>query len=159
MTEFSVTTTIRRPLEIVVAAMMNADNQVFWMRDLESFEVVKGAPGETGAVARLHYLQKGRRYVMEDRLIYCEPGKKYVSRVSGDYVSAEVEINLAGAGSETGVSIRWQGTARTLLLKLILPLQRKKMIRQTREDIEVFKRLVEERGAVFSKGVENENPE
>lgn len=37
---------------------------------------------------------------MEDTLIYCEPGKKYVSQVTGDSLTATVETKLHSLGNE-----------------------------------------------------------
>ena len=83
MTIFKVSTIINQPVDIVVRALMNPDNFPYWTTDLEKFEVIKGKPGEVGSIGHLHYLQKGRPYVMEDKLIYADPGKKYVSDVTG----------------------------------------------------------------------------
>jgi hypothetical protein len=46
------------------------------MANLEKFEVIKGKIGEIGSIARFHYYEKGRSYIVEDRLEYYEPGKK-----------------------------------------------------------------------------------
>ena len=90
MTEFEVNTVINKPVEIVVAALMNPNNFIHWQTDLEKFEVIERKPGEVGSIAHLHYSQKGRSYIMEDKMIFCEPGKKYVSQVSGDVITAKV---------------------------------------------------------------------
>jgi len=42
---------------------------------------------------------------MEDKLIYCEPGKKYISLVTGDVITARVETNLISYGNKTEMSM------------------------------------------------------
>ena len=158
MTEFRIDITIHRSPDIVDRALQNPDNHTCWTRYLEKFEVISGTPGKAGSVAHLHYRQKGHSYVLEDRLLYCDPGKKYVSRVSGDFIIAEVEINLDPSGNNTKMSIRWTGKGKSLLLKLMLPLQRRKMIRQSLEELETFKKLVEERGENFGAPAVKEKP-
>lgn len=150
MTAFEVHTVINQPVNIVVEALMNPENHPYWTTDLDRFEVIKGKGGEVGSIAHLHYVQKGRSYVMEDKLVYCEPGKKYVSQVTGDFLSAEVETLLTARGNETEMRIKWSGEGKKPVLKLLLPLLRTKLIKLAKSDMETFKRLVETRGADFT---------
>ena len=150
MMEFEVNTVINKPINIVVDALMNPDNFVHWQTDLEKFEVIERTPGEVGSIAHLHYSQKGRSYIMEDKMIYCEPGKKYVSEVSGDAIYAKVETTLQPMGEKTKINLQWSGKGKIFLLKLLLPLIKGKMIRQSKKELETFKHLVETRGSDFS---------
>ena len=149
--KFKVSTTIEKPVGIVVGALMNPDNFPYWTTDLVRFEVVSGKAGEAGSVGRLHYMQNGRSYIMEDRMIYCEPEKKYVSQVSGDVIEAKVETLLNPIGDKTEMTVTWEGKGKILFLKLFLPLMKGTMIRQSRMELEKFKKLVEEKGSNFSE--------
>ena len=153
MTEFKVSTVINKPIKIVVDALMNPDNFVHWQTDLVKFEVIERKPGEVGSIAHLHYSQKGRSYIMEDKMIYCEPGKKYVSQVSGDVITAKVETTLHSMGKKTKINLRWSGKGKIFLLKLILPLLKGKMIKQSNKELETFKHLIETRGSNFSENI------
>ena len=134
---------------------MNPDNFPYWQKDLKKFEIIKRTPGEVGSIGHLHYSQKGRSYVMEDKLIYCEPGKKYISQVSGDAMTARVETTLQSLDGKTEMSLKWSGKGKIFLLKLLLPFLRKKMIIQSRKELETFKHLVETRGSDFNKSPKN----
>jgi hypothetical protein len=149
MVSFAVTTRINRPGDVVVKALLEPSNQPYWTSYLERFETISGNPGEVGSVARLHYMQKGRSYIMEDRLIHCEPGKKYISEVSGDAIQARVEIILQAAENGTDLSINWSGRGKTWITRLLLPLLRKKLIKHARSDLERFRDLVETKGISF----------
>jgi hypothetical protein len=153
MVKFEIQTDINQPPDIINSALMNPENAVYWTKYLERFEVVKGKPGEAGAVGRLHYLQKGRRYVMEDVLEYCDPGKKYVSRVSGPAITARVVTTLKEIDGKTRMKIVWDGKAEKLILKLLLPLFKKKMIREAQGELETFKNLIESYGIDFSRSI------
>lgn len=155
MTNFKISTITNQPIDIVVKALMNPHNFVHWTTDLEKFEVIKGKPGEVGSIAHLHYSQKGRSYVMEDKLIHCEPGKKYISQVSGDALTAKVETTLHSSGDKTEMSLQWAGKGKIFFLKLLLPLLRSKMIKQSKKELETFKQLVETRGSDFNESPEN----
>lgn len=152
MTKFEVSTTINKPSDIVAKSLNNQDNFTYWQTDLEKFEVVKGGPNQVGSIGRLHYRQKGQSYIMEDKLIYCEPGKKYISEVTGDALFAKVETTLKSQGDKTEMTIKWEGKAKILLLKLLFPFIRRKMVNQAKKELDTFKQLVEERGFNFKNG-------
>ncbi len=149
MPEFNISIHINQPPDIVHKAFINPDNSVKWMTDLEKFEVVKGKADEAGAIARLHYRQKGSSYIMEDRLEYCEPGRIYVSRVSGDAITARVETAINPSGNGTEISISWSGKGKLLPFKLMLFFLRGRLVNQAKAELEKFKSLVETHGARF----------
>ena len=128
---------------------MEPANAPFWTSDLEKFEVVKGDPGLTGSIAHLHYRQGGRPYIMEEVLEYAEPGRRYVSRVSGNGVAARVETMIEPSASRTELTVFWSGTGKSIIAKLLFPFLRGMMLRRARADLETFKNLVETHGAHF----------
>ena len=90
-----------------MAVILDPEQVVHWTSDLERFEVVSGKPGEVGSTARLHYREGGRAYVMQDVLLEADPLRRYVSQVSGEALSAQVETTLARQqGGGTRVNVR-----------------------------------------------------
>jgi uncharacterized protein YndB with AHSA1/START domain len=134
---------IARPPEAVTAVMLDASRMVQWTSDLERFEVVEGKGGEAGAIARLHYVQGGNRYVMQDELLSVEPNRRYLSRVSGDALTATVETTLVPVDGGTQMTIRWSGSGKLLLVRLMLPFMRRRIARQALADLTKLKNLVE----------------
>jgi hypothetical protein len=141
---------IEKPIDIVVEALMNPHNFVYWTAHLEKFEVIQGKPGEVGSIAHLHYSQKGKTYVMEDKLVSCTPGEKYISEVTGDFLVAKVETTLISSGDRTEMILQWKGKGKTLFLKILLPLLRGRISRNAKKDLETFKYLLETRGSDFN---------
>jgi hypothetical protein len=147
--EFKIGININQPADIVNQALMESENAPRWTSDLEKFEVVKGEPGLTGSIAHLHYRQGGRSYVMEEVLEYSEPGRRYVSRISGGGVAARVETTIEPSASGTELTVFWSGTSKSILAKLFFPFLRGMMVRRARSDLETFKELVETHGVHF----------
>lgn len=151
MKRFTVETIIDEPRDIVARALTDNRNAPYWQTGLEEFEVIKGGPDEVGSIGLLHYRRRGKPYVMEDRLLSCEPGRKYVSEVSGDALVARVETTLEPLGDKTRITMKWEGKARVLPLKILFPFIGGRMAGQARKELDTLKRLIETRGADFSK--------
>jgi hypothetical protein len=149
MPKFEISTHINQPSDVVHQAFIDPDNSVQWMQDLVRFETIRGKPDEAGAVAHLHYNQKGKSYILEDVLEYCEPGRKYISRVSGGGLSAHVDISIDPIKGGTDIAMTWDGTGKNLLIKLVLWFMRRKIKRGAQAELETFKRLVEAHGERF----------
>jgi uncharacterized membrane protein len=138
---------IHRPPEDIAQIFLDAEKAPLWNTGLERFEVLTAAPGLAGSRARLHFVQGGRRYVMEDELMEVEPGRRYRSQVSGDMLEAEIETVLAPTDSGTLVTVHWTGSGRGVVLRLLLPLMRRSLARQISVDLAKLKQLAEEGGA------------
>jgi hypothetical protein len=134
---------IHKPPEDVAEVLLDAEKAVLWTTDLERFEVLERPPGLVGSRARLHYKQGNSRYVMEDELLQVDPNRRYLSRVTGDAIEAEVETILKPVDGSTEVNVRWIGNGKPILLRLLLPFMRRSIARQTRKDLLKLKSLVE----------------
>jgi aminoglycoside 6'-N-acetyltransferase len=138
---------IARPPEAVVGAIVDPALAPLWNAGLRRFEVVAGEPGEAGAVGRLHYVQGRRSYVMQDRLLLADPGRRYVSEVRGNGIVARVETLLTPLGAgETLVAVRWHGRGTRPWTRLLLPFMRGAVARGAERDLRSLKRLVEGTG-------------
>jgi uncharacterized protein YndB with AHSA1/START domain len=134
---------IARPPEAVRRVFLDPDQAVRWTTDLERFEVISGSGGQPGAVARLHYVQGGRPYVMQDELLDADPGRRHKSRVSGEALVAEVETTLLPEAGGTRLTIRWTGSGRRFPLTVLLPLMRRPVLRQAEADLAKLRTVAE----------------
>ncbi|HOP28245.1 MAG TPA: SRPBCC family protein [Spirochaetota bacterium] len=150
MIKFKVNIIIGSRTETVAEALIKPSNFPCWETDLKRYVVVKGVPGEIGCVALLFFSKKGSSYMMEEELVHCNPGRSYVSILTGTTLEARVETILIPSGEETLMTFIWSGRGKTLLLKLLLPFMRGRMIRQTEVELDKFRKLVEAKGSDFN---------
>jgi uncharacterized membrane protein len=151
MTTVEVSVVIAQPAEVVTQAFLNAENAVHWETDLERFEVIERKPGEVGSIAHLHYKQGDKRYILEDVMEAYIPNQYFRSRVTGGGLSAQVETWMRETSDGTEVTMRWQGKGTTLMMRLLLPFLRGAIQRQSQQELETFKALVEKYGARFGE--------
>ncbi len=149
MAKFKISTIINQSPDIVWKAFIDPQNMTHWQRYLEKMEVVKGKFGEVGAIAHLHYLEKGRSYILEDKLLYYEEGKKIRSQVSGQGMDIEVETILESLPKGTKISMTWNGTSKSIFTRSILRLMQGKIAKQAEAELNTFKTLVETYGVKF----------
>jgi len=150
MVKFKVNIIITSRVEVVAEALIRPENYPCWETDLKKYVVVKGVPGEIGCVALLFFVKNGSSYMMEEELVHCNPGRSYVSILTGASLDARVETILIPSGDDTMMTLIWSGEGKTLLLKLLLPFMRGRMIRRTEAELDRFRKLVETKGSDFS---------
>ena len=135
---------ISAPVDAVVDVMLDADKAPLWTSDLERLELVEGQIGQPGCVGRAHYREGERRYVMSDVLEEVDPGRKYVSRVSGGGITARVETVLEPVGErETKLTLRWSGRGTNPVSRLMLPLMRRRIAERMATDLDALRGLAE----------------
>lgn len=143
--------TIEETTEIVASplavsdVLLDVDAAPLWTSGLERLEVVEGIAGEPGCLGRAHYVEGGRRYVVEDRLVSAVPGHSFTSEIRGGGMRATVETRLEEIPSGSRVTIRWVGTGTDPMTKLVLPLLRRQLRGRMREDLQALRDLVESR--------------
>ena len=142
-TSVQISIKIDRPPEDIAAVLLDAEKAVLWTSNLEKFEVLASPPGLVGSKARLHYKEGNKRYVMEDELLEVEPNRRFLSRVIGDAIEAEVETILRPINGSTQVNVRWSGSGKPLFLRLLLPFMRRSIAHQAHKDLMKLKALVE----------------
>jgi len=149
MAKFRTTINIKRSPEIVWKAYIDPHNMIQWTKFLVKVEVIEGKFGEVGAIAHLHYLEKGRSYILEDKLLSYEAGKKIVSQVSGQGMTIKVETIFETCPNGTNISMIWKGTSKSLFVRVILRLMQRKIAKNGEAELNIFKKLVETHGVKF----------
>lgn len=149
MAKFKISKDINKSTEVVWNAFIDSDNMIQWERYLEKVEVIKGKFGEVGAIAHMHYRKKGSSYILEDKLVGYESGKRILSQISGQGMNIEIETIIDPLPKGTRISMIWNGTSKSLIVRIILRLLQKKITKQAEDELNTFKSLVEAHGVKF----------
>ena len=140
-----------KPVATVVEAFLNPENMLHYTKGLEKYEIISGGPDIPGSEMLLYFREKGRMHTMTDILESCDPGKEYVSRVSGEAIEARVKINFEAVDDGTDMQLQWSGKGKIIILKLLLPILKGKIRRDAQAEFARFGKLVETLGTDFSQ--------
>jgi hypothetical protein len=140
---FEVSIRVHASADEVAAVLNDPEAAPRWESDLQRMEVVRGGANEVGSLARLHYVENGRAYTMDDELLECDANRRWRSRVSGNGMSILTETTLVERGGETEVRLVWDGGPDAWLGRVVLPLLKPAIRRRARRDLEALKRLIE----------------
>jgi uncharacterized membrane protein len=151
MAKFKISVVVNSPVETVYQAFIDPENMLKWTKDLERIEIVNGKFGEIGATMHMHYNQNGRKNVLEDTLLFLDPGKKIKSRVSGGGLIAHVESSFIPRLNETEMIMSWNGKGINIIVTIILAFLKNKIKKGAQSELEKFKELVEKYGVKFQQ--------
>ena len=156
MAKFKTSIIIDKPIDEVIQAYLEPKNIPYWMTNVVNYEVIEGKMGEIGTIIRLHYNQSGQNIIIEDRLIYCEKGKKYVSERASKTLIVQLETTFYPLKNATKMNLVWSGKGKVFILKLLLPLMRKNLRKLAKSELIRFRNMVESFGIDFSELSEEE---
>lgn len=131
--------------ESVLEVLLDPNEAPRWQKDLKKMEVVRGGPNEVGSLARLHFEEGGREYVMLDELLECRPGHEWKSRVSGEGMTALVTTSLHSVEDGTTLRMTWSGRPDTRWARWIFPLFRPRVRNRIKGDLDSLTQLVSSR--------------
>lgn len=141
--KYTVSITINKPINEVVALFDNADNMKHWMEGLISFEHLSGTPGQPGAKSRLVFQMGKRRIEMIETVTVRNLPKEF----TGTY-EAQGVFNIVGNRFESlpdGATKYYSDQEFQFkgFMKLIAWLMPGAFKKQSMKYLEAFKRFAE----------------
>ncbi len=67
--KYTVSNTINKPLEEVIAHFRDPECLPKWMEGLQKIEHTSGTPGQVGAKSDLHFLHKGKEMILHETIL------------------------------------------------------------------------------------------
>jgi hypothetical protein len=144
MPTIEVSVCIAAPAAAIEAVLLDAELAPRWTSGLERLELVDGCTGAAGSVGHAHYREGGRYYVLTDVLEEVEPGRRYLSRVTGGGIAVRVETILEPVSDDdTQMTLRWSGRGTNPVTFMVLPFMRGRIRERALADLESLKSLIE----------------
>ena len=131
------------PRHRVVELMDNSDNLLKWQPGLKRFEHVSGEPGQTGAVSKLVYDEKGREVEMTEKIIIRNFPDEFTALYEGNGVVNKFENYFYDDGQNR---TRWRTVSEFKFkgfMAILALFMRRAISKQTLKDMEQFKNFAE----------------
>lgn len=138
-----VTVTINQPVETVWDKLMNPDNLKFWLIGFISAEHVSGEYGQTGAISKLKFNERGKEMEITETVTAIKPNQQYSFTMSSTAFNAETDIRLISFGNRTEMIQKVQFFSKQFFMKLFMPLIKKAMKKRMENELIRFKNFVE----------------
>jgi uncharacterized protein YndB with AHSA1/START domain len=144
--KFKLELSIDKPRAEVWKAFDNPENMKIWQPSLINFETIEGTQGQPGAVSRLTFKENEREFSLIEEVA----GRDEPNRLDGMYRNEFADNTIQNTFIEQGADqtlwvVETEYKFKTLIMKIMGPLMKKKLVARTERDMQRFKEMVEGR--------------
>lgn len=142
--KFKLELSIDRPRAEVWKAFDNPENMKIWQPSLVNFETMQGTQGQPGAVSKLTFQENEREFSLIEKVT----AREEPNRLDGIYENAFADNTISNRFIEQGSHqtlwiVETEFRFKTLIMKIMGPLMKKKLVARTENDMQRFKEMVE----------------
>lgn len=148
---FEHTIDVSQPPGEVFAVLDDVSQTPNWLARCTGIEVLTPGPMNVGTKLRYSYKDGGRAGTMDGQIAERVPGRELVYNYEDKMMRVAVQFSMEPAGSGTRLTHVIDITPKTLVAKLVSPLIRKQLPKQTITAMESLRGLLESRLAGGAK--------
>lgn len=142
--KFKLEIPINKPRAEVWKAFDNPENMKVWQPSLIDFETMEGTQGQPGAVSKLTFRENEREFSLIEKVT----GREEPNRLDGIYENEFADNTISNRFIEQGSDqtlwiVETEFKFKTLIMKIMGPLMKKKLVARTENDMQRFKEMVE----------------
>jgi uncharacterized protein YndB with AHSA1/START domain len=142
--KFKLELAINKPRTEVWKIFTNPENLSKWQPSLTKVESVSGTPGQPGAVSNLTYEEGGREFSLMEKVIRRNDPNRFDVIYENKFTDNPVNNTFIEQGeNETLWVVEAEFQFKTVPMKVLGPLLKKKFVTRTQKDMERFKDLME----------------
>lgn len=142
--KFKLEIPIQKPRAEVWKAFDNPENMKIWQPSLIDFETIEGAQGQPGAVSRLTFRENEREFSLIEKVTARDEPNRLDGIYENEFADNTISNRFVERGSDQTLWIvETEFKFKTLLMKIMGPLMKKKLVARTESDMQRFKEMVE----------------
>jgi len=142
--KFKLELSINKPLAEVWKAFDNIENMKKWQPTLVKFEPISGISGQPGAVSKLTYEEGGREFTLIEKITHRDEPGSFDGVYENNFTDNTVRNKFIELGhNQTLWVMETEYRFKTLIMKVMGPLMKKKFFARTQKDMERFKEMAE----------------
>lgn len=142
--KFKLEVPINKPRAEVWKAFDNPENMKIWQPSLIDFKTIEGTQGQPGAVSRLTFQENEREFSLIERVTARDEPNRLDGIYENEFTDNTISNHFVEQGSDQTLWIvETEFKFKTLLMKIMGPLMKKKLVARTESDMQRFKEMVE----------------
>ena len=128
----------------VWAVLTDLGSHPRWRPALREFRQVSDGPLRVGARIREVIEWRGREVELDDEVTALEPERRLGIRGGWKAATFELDMLVEPRGTATSVTFDWTMEPSTLLMRVVTPLLRETMRRETRKELDGLRAFVDD---------------
>jgi uncharacterized protein YndB with AHSA1/START domain len=142
--KFNLEHTINKPRTEVWKAFDNTENMMKWQPTLKKFELVRGTPGQPGAVFKLTYEENERVFSLIEKITRRDEPSQFDSVYENEFADNVIRNTFIEQDDNSTLWVlETEFKFKTLPMKIVGPLMKKNFVKRTQRDMQRFKELAE----------------
>lgn len=141
--KYTVSNTINKPLDEVIAHFRDPDCLPKWMEGLQRIEHISGTPGQVGAESKLHFLHKGKEMILKETILEENLPDQMKFAYQSPMGYNEVEIQFEKLSESSTRQFNTSYFELKGLMKITGPLMKGLFKKQSKKYLDAFKQYAE----------------
>ncbi|MBO6522334.1 MAG: SRPBCC family protein [Balneolaceae bacterium] len=140
---YTLETTINKPLDEVIAFFEAPSNYPLWMEGLKEHQTTKGSHGQEGAESRFVFDMKGREMEMTETVLVSNLPEKYTVQYKAPGMTNKVELRYSEIDANTTKVVSYNEFQFSGFMKIISFFMGGAFKKQSHKYLDDFKSAVE----------------
>lgn len=141
--KFKLELLINKPRSDVWKFFTDAENIKLWQPSLQGIENISGTPGQPGTVSKWTYQESEREFSLTETILEQDEPTRFEHQFENQFATNTVNNQFIAVDNGTLWTIETTYTFKTLLMKIMGQVLKKKYVARSQMEMERFKEAIE----------------